>query len=56
MILVDADGYTKTQTKDLEKEEASEIYSKAIKSGLEEFPGKQIAIWTEMFDTIQSEL
>jgi hypothetical protein len=25
-------------------------------SGIEEFPGKQIAIWTEMFDTIQSEL
>ena len=56
VILVDADGYTKTQTKDLGKKEASEIYSKAIESGLEEFPGKQIAIWTEMFDTIQSDL
>jgi hypothetical protein len=56
VILVDGDGYTKTQTKDLEKEEATEIFKKAKESGIEEFPGKQIAIWTEQFDTIQSEL
>jgi len=56
IILVDADGYTKTQSKDLEKEEAAKIYAKVKESGIEEFPGKQIAIWTEMFDTIQSEL
>ena len=56
VILVDEDGYTKTQSKDLEKEEAAEIIAKAKESGIEEFPGKQIAIWTEQFDTIQSEL
>ena len=56
VILVDEDGYTKTQSKDLEKEEAAEIFAKARESGIEEFPGKQIAIWTEQFDTIQSEL
>jgi len=56
IILVDGDGYTKAQSKDLEKEEASKIYAKVKESGIEEFPGKQIAIWTEMFDTIQSEL
>ena len=56
VILVDEDGYTKTQSKDLEKDEAAEIYTKVRESGIEEFPGKQIAIWTEMFDTIQSEL
>ena len=56
VILVDEDGYTKTQSKDLEKEEAAEIFAKAKESGIEEFPGKQIAIWTEQFDTIQSEL
>jgi len=56
IILVDGDGYTKTQSKDLEKEEAAKIYAKVRESGIEEFPGDQIAIWTEMFDTIQSEL
>ena len=56
VILVDGDGYTKTQSKDLEKEEAAKIFTKAKESGIEEFPGKQIAIWTEQFDTIQSEL
>ena len=56
IILVDEDGYTKTQSKDLEKEEAKRIYAKIIESGIKEFPGNQIAIWTEMFDTIQSEL
>ena len=56
VLLVDEDGYTKTQSKDLEKDEASKIYAKVRESGIEEFPGKQIAIWTEMFDAIQSEL
>ena len=55
VILVDGEGYTKAQTKDLEKEEAGQIYSKVAESGIEEFPGNQITIWTETFDTIQSE-
>lgn len=55
VILVDAEGYTKAQTKDLEKEEAGQIYSKVAESGIEEFSGNQITIWTETFDTIQSE-
>ena len=55
VILVDAEGYTKAQTKDLEKEEAGQSYSKVAESGIEEFPGNQITIWTETFDTIQSE-
>ena len=37
-------------------EEATKIFGKAKESGIEEFPGKTIAIWTEQFDTIQSEL
>ncbi|MDA0756747.1 MAG: hypothetical protein O3C04_03085 [Crenarchaeota archaeon] len=56
VILVDAEGYTKAQTKDLEKEQAAKIYSKVKESGIEQFPGNQITIWTETFDTIQSEL
>ena len=44
VILVDAEGYTKAQTKDLEKEEAGQIYSKVAESGIEEFPGNQLSL------------
>ena len=56
VILVDEDGYTKTQSKDLEKEEATEIYKKVIESGIEEYPKNEIVIWTEKFPAVQSEL
>ena len=54
-ILVDKDGYTKAQSKALEKEEAISIYKKLRDSGVEEYPGKEIRIWTETRPTIQNE-
>ena len=56
MLLVDEDGYTKTQSKDLEKDEAAKIFKKVAESGIEEFSGNEIKIWTEGFPTIQDEL
>ena len=56
VILVDEDGYTKTQSKDLEKAEASEIYKKIIESGIEEYSENEIIIWTEKFPAVQNEL
>ena len=56
VLLVDEDGYTKTQSKDLEKDEAAKIFKKVEESGVEEFSGNEIKIWTESFPTIQSEL
>ena len=56
VLLVDEDGYTKTQSKDLEKDEAAKIFKKVEESGIEEFSGNEIKIWTESFPTIQSEL
>ena len=56
VILVDEDGYTKTQSKDLEKEEATEIYKKVLESGIAEYPKNEIVIWTEKFPAVQSEL
>ena len=53
-ILVDEDGYTKAQSKPLEKDEAMEIFKKAIDSGISEFNGKQIEIWTESYSTVQN--
>ena len=56
VILVDEDGYTKTQSKDLEKTEATEIYKKVIESGIAEYPKNERVIWTEKFPAVQSEL
>tara|TARA_Y100001936_G_scaffold226485_1_gene245906 strand:+ start:251 stop:604 length:354 start_codon:yes stop_codon:yes gene_type:complete len=55
VILVDGDGYTKAQTKDLERDEAGKIFHKIKETGIEEFTGSDITIWTETFPTIQSE-
>ena len=49
VLLVDEDGYTKTQSKDLEKNEAAKIFKKVDESGIEEFSGTEIKIWTESF-------
>jgi len=54
--LVDGDGYTKAQSKALKKDEAMKIYSKARESGIPEFTGKQVEIWTEQYPTVQNEL
>ena len=56
VLLVDEDGYTKTQSKDLEENEAAKIFKKVTESGIEEFSGTEIKIWTESFPTIQDEL
>ena len=56
IILVDEDGYTKTQSKDLEKNEASKIFKKIIETGIEEYSENEIIIWTEKFPAVQNEL
>ena len=56
IILVDEDGFTKAQTKALEKEEAKNIYKKIIESGISEFSDKEIKIWTDIFPTVQDQL
>jgi hypothetical protein len=55
-ILVDSEGYTKAQSKPLEKEKALEIFNKAIESGIKEYPGHNVEIWTEQYPTVQKEL
>jgi hypothetical protein len=56
IILVDEDGYTKTQSKDLEKKKASEIFKKIIESGIQEYSENDIIIWTEKFPAVIEEL
>ena len=56
IILVDEGGFTKAQTKALEKEEGKKIYSKVLDSNIAEFSGKQINIWNDTYPTVQDEL
>ena len=56
ILLVDEGGFTKAQTKALEKEEAKKILDKVLASGIAEFPIKEIKIWTDTCPTVQDEL
>ncbi len=56
VIIVDKDGFTKVQSKALEKEKALEIFKKLRDSGMAEYAGKEIKIWTETRPTIQNEI
>ena len=55
-ILVDEDGYTKAQSKPFEKTEAMEIFHKAIESGISEYKGQQVEIWTESYPVVQNQV
>lgn len=55
-ILVDEEGYTKAQSKAIEKEEALKIFNKARDSKIEEFTGDKVEIWTEVYPVVQNQL
>ena len=55
-IIVDKDGFTKAQSKAVEKEEAMSIFKKLRESGMEEYQEKEIQIWSETRPTIQNEI
>lgn len=55
-ILVDGDGYTKAQSKALEKNTALDIFKKIITSGIEEYSGDRVSIWTESYPTVQNKI
>ena len=53
-IIVDEDGYTKAQSKAMEKEEAMKVFQKALESGIPEYMGDNVEIWTESYPTVQN--
>ena len=55
-IIVDKDGYTKAQSKAVQKEEALSIFKKLREAGIEEYSGTEIQIWSETRPTIQNEI
>ena len=56
ILLVDTDGFTKAQPKALEKEDAQKVFTKVLDSGITEFSGREIKIWTDTYPTVQDEL
>jgi translation elongation factor P/translation initiation factor 5A len=55
-VIVDKDGFTKAQSKAVEKEEAISIFKKLRDSGISEYPKKEIQIWSQTRPTIQNEV
>lgn len=54
-VIVDKDGFTKAQSKALKKDEAISIFKKLLDAGMQEYPEKEIQIWSETRHTIQNE-
>lgn len=52
-ILVDEDGFTKAQSKALEKTEAFKIFKKAKDTGILEYGGKDIEIWAKSYPAVK---
>ena len=55
-VIVDKDGYTKAQSKTVEKEEAILIFKKLRDTGILEYPKNEIQIWSQSRPTIQNEV
>ena len=53
VVLVDADGYTKAQSKPLEQDEATGILDKLVGGGVEPYPGDTITIWTRTHSVVR---
>ena len=52
-ILADADGYTKAQSKTVDKDEAAGIYDKLVKGGVLPYQGDTITIWTQTHPVVR---
>ncbi len=52
-IIVDADGFTKAQSRALEREEAMSIFRKLVESGMPEFAGSHVEIWNDRYPTLR---
>lgn len=55
-ILADSDGFTKAQSKAVPREEALGIFRKLRDSGIPEYPGSEIQIWSQSRPVVQKEI
>ena len=54
-VIVDKDGFTKAQSKAVEKEEALSIYKKLRDTGILEYPKNDIQMGSQTRPTIQND-
>ena len=54
-VIVDNDGYTKAQSKAVGREEALSVFKKLRESGMPEYPGREIQIWSESRPTVHKD-
>lgn len=52
-ILTDGDGYTKAQSKADQKDKAFEILDRLTGSGIPEYAGDTVEIWTERYPRVR---
>lgn len=52
VILADGDGFTKAQSKAVDKDEAGRIFGRLMGEGIEPFPGDEIMIWTQSYPVV----
>lgn len=53
VILADGDGYTKAQTKAMEPAEAADVLAKVLGSGVTEFGGDSVMIWSDSYPVVR---
>lgn len=54
VILVDADGFTKAQTKAMGADEAAGMLAKVVGSGIAEFSGGSVMIWNDTYPVVRA--
>ncbi len=54
VLIVDEEGFTKAQSKPLERTEAEDIFKNVRESDMPEFAGDHIEIWTEKYPVVRS--
>lgn len=52
-LIADGDGCTKAQTKALGRDEAVRIHAELVKSGMAQFEGAAVEIWTEQYPALK---
>lgn len=53
-IIVDADGFTKAQSRALGREEALGIFRRLVESGMPEFGGSHVEIWNDRYPVLRA--
>ena len=53
VILVDADGFTKAQTRAMGADEAAGMLAKVVGSGIAEFSGGSVMIWNDTYPVVR---